>query len=106
MDQVFFFNDHKERGWKVVIKKEPCGRRVIDKVQTNPTKFDMFSLENLDAYVGLQAPISIDELIQPVVIVGGYTVITIDLAINMPNGGEDDGAKNVEESVTTSSSDS
>jgi hypothetical protein len=26
VDQVFFFNDHKERGWKIVVKKEPCGR--------------------------------------------------------------------------------
>ncbi len=106
VDQVFFFNDCKERGWKVVIKKEPCGRRVIDKVQTDLTKFDMFKLENLDAYVGLQGLISIDESIQLVVIVGGYTMITTYLVINVPNGGEDDGTENVKESVTTFSSDS
>jgi hypothetical protein len=65
----------------------------------------MFRLENLDAYVGLQAPISIDESIQPIVIVGGSIVVATNLVINMPNGGEDDGAKNVEEFATTSSSD-
>jgi hypothetical protein len=53
VDQVFFSNDLKERRWKVVVKKEPCGRRVTNKVHVNLTKFDMFRLNNLDAYVGL-----------------------------------------------------
>jgi hypothetical protein len=69
VDQVFVSNDLKEKGWKVVVRKEPCGRQVIDKVQIDLTKFDMFKLENDDAYVGLQAPISFGELVQLVVIV-------------------------------------
>ncbi len=42
VDQVFFSNDPKERGWKVVVRKEPCGRRITNKVQTNLTKFYVF----------------------------------------------------------------
>ncbi len=81
VDQVFFSNDFKERGWKVVIKKEPCGRQVIDKVQIDLTKFDMFKLENDDAYVGLQAPMSIDKLVQLVVIVAGSIVVATYLVV-------------------------
>jgi hypothetical protein len=40
-------------------------------------------LENLDAYVGVQAPISIDESIQPPVIVGGTIIY---LVIDVPSG--------------------
>jgi hypothetical protein len=58
----------------------------------------MFRLENNDAYVGLQALISIDESIQPTIIMGGFTIIIV------PNGGEDDGANN-EEYATTYNSD-
>jgi hypothetical protein len=58
----------------------------------------MFKLENDDAYVGLQAPISIDESIQRTIIMGSFTV-TIVL-----NGGEDDGI-NSEEFATTYNSD-
>lgn len=35
----------------------------------------MFKLNNDDAYVSLQAPKSIDESMQPIVIVGGYTIV-------------------------------
>lgn len=45
----------------------------------------MFKLKNDDAYVGLQALISIDESIQPIIIMGGFRVTVV------PNGGEDDG---------------
>jgi hypothetical protein len=65
----------------------------------------MFRLENDDAYVGLHAPISIDESIQPIVIVGSFIVVAIDLVINVPNGGENDGAESVEEYATTFSND-
>jgi hypothetical protein len=64
---------------EVVLRKEPCRRQVIEQVQSNPTKFDMFRLENYDACVGLQAPISIDEVIQPTVIVGGSTILLLCL---------------------------
>ncbi len=32
VDQVFFSSDLKERRWKAVVRKEPCGRRVTNKV--------------------------------------------------------------------------
>ncbi len=72
---------------------------IIEQVQSDPIEFDMFRLENNDAYVGLQAPISIDETIQPTVIVGGSTVTVV------PHGGEDDGANSDEEYVGDSNSD-
>jgi hypothetical protein len=59
----------------------------------------MFRLENDDAYLGLQVPISIDEAIQPIVIVGGFA-ITVVL-----DGGEDDGTNSDEEYVGDFNSD-
>ncbi len=99
VDQVVFCNDPKERGWKLVLRKEPHGKWVTKQVQSDPTKFDMFRLENDNAYVVLQAPISIDEAIQPTMIVGGSTITIV------PHGGEDDGANSVEEYVGDSNSD-
>jgi hypothetical protein len=61
----------------------------------------MFRLNNLDAYVGLQAPISIDESIQPLVIVRGTIIAITNLVIDVPSGGESDGVKSVEEDVAT-----
>jgi hypothetical protein len=59
----------------------------------------MFKLENDDAYVGLQAPISIDETIQPTVIVGGFTLnVVLD-------GREDDGANSDQEYAGCSNND-
>jgi hypothetical protein len=80
------------------VEKEPRQRQVIDKIQIDFTEFDMFTLENLDVYVGVQAPISIDESIQPHVIVGGTTIY---LVINVPSGGETDIIESVEEDVAT-----
>jgi len=54
----------------------------------------------------LQAPISNNESIQPIVIVKGSTVVAINLVINVPNGGEDDGVESVKEYAITSSNDS
>ncbi len=76
VDQMFFSNDPKERGWKVVLKKEPHGKWVTEQVQFDPIEFDMFRPKNNDAYVGLQAPSSTDEAIQPTVIVEG-SIVTI-----------------------------
>jgi hypothetical protein len=58
----------------------------------------MFKLKNDDAYVGLQAPISIDESIQPIIIMGGFIIIVV------LNGGENDGT-NSEEYATTYNND-
>jgi len=65
----------------------------------------MFRLNNLDAYVSLQVPISIDELIQPLVIVGGIIIATTNLVIDVPSGRESDGVESVEEDVKTYGSD-
>jgi hypothetical protein len=56
-------------------------------------------LKNDDAHVSLQAPISIDKVIQPIVIVEHFTITIV------PNGGEDDGANSDEEYVGDSNSD-
>ncbi len=87
------------------MKKEPCQRQVIDKVQIDFIDFDMFMLENLDAYVGVQAPISIDESIQPFLIIGGTTIVTTYLVIDVPNGEETNKVESVEEVVATHDSD-
>jgi len=87
-----------EKGWKIVVKKEPRKKQVPDKVQIDFIEFDMFMLETFDAYVGVQAPISIDESIQPLVIVGGTIIY---LVIDVPSGGEIDRIESVEEDVAT-----
>jgi hypothetical protein len=83
------------------VKKEPCQIQVTDKVHIDFIKFDMFMLENLDAYVGVQAPISIDESIQPLVIIGSTTIATTYLVIDVPSGGEIDRIESAEEDVAT-----
>jgi len=61
----------------------------------------MFRLNKFDAYVGLQDPISIDESIQLLVIVGGTTVVIANLVTNVHSGWESDGVESVEEDVAT-----
>ncbi len=105
VDQIFFPSDPKERGWKIILWKEPYGRHVIDNVQIDLREFDMFKLQNDDAYAGLQAPITIDESIQLVVIVGGSTIVVEDLIHVVFNGMANDGTNNVEEYAITFNSD-
>jgi hypothetical protein len=70
--QVFFYKDPKERaGLKVVLRKDPFGRHVTNKVQINLVELDMFRMETADEYLSLLAPISIDESIQLANIVAG-----------------------------------
>ncbi len=38
--------------------KEPCRKQVIDNVQIDHTKFEMFMSQNVDVHVGLRTPIS------------------------------------------------
>lgn len=98
--KCFFPNDPKERGWKVILWKEPGGRHVIDNVQIDLCEFDMFRLQNDDAYAGLQAPITFDESIQPILIVGGSTIVVEDLIPVVLNGMVNDGTNSVEEYAT------
>ncbi len=65
----------------------------------------MFRLQNDDAYACLQAPITIDESIQPIVIVGGFTIVVKDLIHDVFNAMENDGIDNVEEYATTFNND-
>jgi hypothetical protein len=74
-------------------------------VQIDLHEFDMFRLQNDDAYVGLQAPITVDESIQPIVIVGGFTIVVKNVIPNVFNGMANDGIDNVEEYTTTFNSD-
>jgi hypothetical protein len=46
------------------------------KNQIDPTQFNSFNVENVDAYLGLQAFISIFKSIQTPTIVGGCTITT------------------------------
>jgi hypothetical protein len=58
----------------------------------------MFKLENDGAYIGLQAPISIDESIQPIAFVRGFTIAASDLVADVPNGrDQNDGVDTNEE---------
>jgi hypothetical protein len=46
--------------------KQPHGRWTTNEIQNDPTQFHMFMLKNDDAYVGLQALVSISDSIQPI----------------------------------------
>lgn len=65
-------------------------------------EFDMFKLENDDAFVCSQASISIDKSIQSIIILKGSIIIVIDLVVIVfSNGREDDEANKIEKYVTT-----
>jgi hypothetical protein len=57
----------------------------------------MFRFENLDEYVGLQAPISKDEYIQPTIVLGSSTINATDVVVDALGGEEDDGIDNLKE---------
>ncbi len=42
----------------------------------------MFELENVDEYVGLQAPIFIDESIHPIIVLRGCIVNVVDVVVD------------------------
>ncbi len=75
-------------------------------IQIDPMELDTFRLQDVDDSIGLQAFISIEELVQLATIVRGVNVATIDVVANvLPNeGGEDDGT-NVDRYATTFNSD-
>jgi len=69
-----WFGHPKERGWKVVLQKDPCGRCITNKVWANPMDFNMFTVEHVDWYVGLQTPQSIEKIVQPTIVMGGCPI--------------------------------
>jgi hypothetical protein len=79
VEQVFFFIDPKEKGWKVVLRKDPHGKQVIKDVDSNLIDLDMFKIDNGDSYISLQVPISIPEVTQIATIVGGVPLMLIGL---------------------------
>jgi hypothetical protein len=81
-NKFFFPKDTKERSWKVILWKDPCGRCIIEKVQKDPIDLDMFELEIIDEYVGLQAPISIDEFIHLMIVLGGFYSNVVDVVVD------------------------
>jgi hypothetical protein len=64
----------------------------------------MFKLKNDDAHVGLQAPISIDELNQPTMIIGCSILVVGDLAIDVLNAKDQSDGANIEKEYATKSS--
>jgi len=60
-------------------------------------EFDMFKLENDDAFIRSQASIPIDKSIQSIIILKGSIIVVVDLVvIVLSNGGEDDEANKLE----------
>ncbi len=79
VQQVFFNANPKEKRWKIVIRKNPCGKQVIGGVDFDPNDLDMFRIKNHDSYISLQAAISIPEVTQIAMIVGRVPFMTVDL---------------------------
>ncbi len=102
--QVFFSRcDSRERGWKIVLWKDVCGRWIVKYIQTDPIEFDLFRVGNVDENSSLQAPTSIQESIQPTNVVRGCVVSLIDLVVNDSNGEENNGVDNLEDYATSDS---
>jgi hypothetical protein len=57
----------------------------------------MFKVGNVDEYLGLQAPTSIQDSIQSTSVVGGCVVSVIDLIANVFSGEEENGIDSLED---------
>lgn len=100
--QVFYSSDLKERGWKVVLHKDPCGRQVNGGVEFDPMDLHMFRIDNDDEYTWLQAPASIPEALQVAnIVVGNVTLTTRDLVDDVIRG-EDSCPHSLDEYVGSS----
>ncbi len=104
IEQVFFSKDPKEKGWKVILQKDPLWRCVIGSVETNPINLDMFRIDNADRYIGLQALVFVPKSIQKVIVVGGLTITSVDLVVDGDVGMIDNNANNLKECGQSSSS--
>jgi hypothetical protein len=106
VEKVFFSRcDYKERGWKLVLGKDPHGRQITESIQLNPTEFDMFRVGNADDYSGLQVPVSIQETNQLPNIAGGFIVNAIDLNADDSEGNQDNGFDSLEDYASDNSND-
>ncbi len=111
MEQVFFSSDPKERVWKVILCKDPCGKQVVGGGESNLINLHMFWIENDERYIGLQALISLLEVTQTTIIIGGVPFMPISLvgvATNgrVPNSDNDNDPDIMSEFVGSSSFDS
>jgi hypothetical protein len=59
VEQFFFSNYSKERGWKVVLCKKPCWRQGAKVFEFSLVYFNMFRVDNDDKNIVFQTPISI-----------------------------------------------
>ncbi len=106
VEQVFFSRcDYTERGWKVVLRKDPDGRQIKESIHLNATEFDMFRVGNADDYSGLQVPVSIQETNQLPTIAAGFTVNAIDLNADDSEGDQDNGFDSLEDYASGNSND-
>jgi hypothetical protein len=56
----------------MVLRKDPHGRQITKSIQLEPTKFDMFRVDNVDDYSGLQVLVPIQETNQLPTIIGRF----------------------------------
>jgi hypothetical protein len=66
----------------VVLQKDPWWKCVIGSVETNMIDLDMFQIDNVDTYIGLQALVFVPKSIQRTIVVGGVTITSIDLVVD------------------------
>jgi hypothetical protein len=43
----------------------------MEQVQIDPIKFDMFKMDGVDNFLSVQSLVSIQKLVQPIIVVGG-----------------------------------
>jgi hypothetical protein len=102
VEPIFFSScDSRERGWKIVLWKDPHGRRIVENIETNPIEFDMFRVGNANEYLGLQASTSIQDSIQPTNVVGVCVVSATNLVANVFSGEEENGVDSLEDYATS-----
>lgn len=79
----FVFDWSKGKGVERSFTKRPHGRWVIEGVQINLIDLYLFGIDNVDEYVGLQAPNSISEVVQITIIIRGVTFTLLELGVNV-----------------------
>jgi hypothetical protein len=106
VEQVFFSRcDYRERGWKVVLQKDPHGRQITESIQLDPIEFDMSRVGNADDYSGLQVLVSIQKTNQLPTIARGFIVNAIDLNADDNEGDQDNGFDSLEDYASENSND-
>jgi hypothetical protein len=63
----------------------------------------MFKVGNVDEYIGLQAPTSIQNSIQPINVMGGCVVNGTNLVANVYSGEEENGIDSLKDYATSDS---